>query len=223
MADEDCINPEFLSVLEEFTRIRDAYVALEAYHRMQEETLHVEQERSEKMQENLEKLSKTYVLRDKQYKSVVDELQKDNENLRKTVENLREQCDHLRLINTDRNGNDEQMGRLQDELEVLKAQILMQQEQHNEDVAVLKQKHSDEIQRYQMLLKNAKQGPASESKKRGPPENSSKSKNQSSYVRWLELNINKINISAKSNEETGRRNKRRKLFSENTENTIDIL
>ncbi|KOC68008.1 hypothetical protein WH47_12338 [Habropoda laboriosa] len=127
---------------------------------MQEETLHVEQERSEKMQENLEKLSKTYVLRDKQYKSVVDELQKDNENLRKTVENLREQCDHLRLINTDRNGNDEQMGRLQDELEVLKAQILMQQEQHNEDVAVLKQKHSDEIQRYQMLLKNAKQGPA---------------------------------------------------------------
>ncbi|CAK9826868.1 hypothetical protein ANTRET_LOCUS4639 [Anthophora retusa] len=222
MADEDCINPEFLSVLEEFARIRDTYVALEAYQKVQEETLNMEKERSEKMKDNLEKLLKTYVLLEKQYKSIVDELQTDNENLRKTVENLKEQCDHLRLINTDRNGNEEQTSRLQDELEILKAQILMQQEKHDEDVAVLKQKHSDEIQRYKLLLRNSKPGNKPEVKKK-EPKKSKKSKNEVSYFRWPKLDIDKINISAGNDGETGSRTKKRKLFSEKTETLVDIL
>ncbi|CAK9806329.1 hypothetical protein ANTPLA_LOCUS4840 [Anthophora plagiata] len=222
MAAEDCLNPEFLSVFEDFARIRDTYVALEAYREVQEETLSMEKERSEKMKDNLEKLSRTYVLLEKRYKSIVDELQTDNENLRKTVENLKEQCDHLRLIDTDRNGNEEQMSRLQDELEILKAQIVMQQEKHNEDVAVLKQKHSDEIQQYKLLLRNSKLGTTVESKKK-EPKKSKKSKNETSYFRWPELDIDKINISAENDMETGSRMKKRKLFSENTKTLVDIL
>ncbi|CAK9818825.1 hypothetical protein ANTQUA_LOCUS9932 [Anthophora quadrimaculata] len=222
MADEDCINPEYLSVLEEFARIRDTYVALEAYREVQEETLNMEKERSEKMKDNLEKLSRTYLLLEKRYKSIVDELQTDNENLRKTVENLKEQCDHLRLIDTDRNGNEEQTSRFQDELEVLKAQILMQQEKHDEDIAVLKQKHSDEIQKYKLLLRNSKLGTTLEFKKK-ESKKSKKSKNETSYFRWPELNIDKINISTGNDEETGSRTKKRKLFSEKPETLVDIL
>lgn len=36
----------------------------------------------------------------------------------------------------------------------------MQEEKHNEDIALLKQKHSDEIQRYKMLLQNTKKDTA---------------------------------------------------------------
>lgn len=45
---------------------------------------------------------------------------------------------------------------LQDEVECLKVQLLMQEKKHNEDIALLKQQHTDEIQRYKMLLQNAK-------------------------------------------------------------------
>lgn len=45
---------------------------------------------------------------------------------------------------------------LQDEVECLKVQLLMQEEKHNEDIALLKQQHTDEIQKYKMLLQNAK-------------------------------------------------------------------
>ena len=48
------------------------------------------------------------------------------------------------------------MCKLQDEMEVLKAQLLMQDEKHIEDVALLKKQHSDELQRYKVLLQNAK-------------------------------------------------------------------
>lgn len=48
------------------------------------------------------------------------------------------------------------MRELQDEVECLKVQLLMQEEKHNEDIALLKQQHTDEIQRYKMLLQNAK-------------------------------------------------------------------
>lgn len=37
----------------------------------------------------------------------------------------------------------------------------MQEEKHNENVALLKQQHFDELQRYRMLLQNGKQASTS--------------------------------------------------------------
>ncbi|XP_029033285.1 uncharacterized protein LOC114871488 [Osmia bicornis bicornis] len=218
---EEYVSYEFQGILEEFGRIRDAYVALKAYCKIQDETMTMEKERSERMRENLEKLSRTYLLLEKRCKSTIVALQTEKEGLLKTIEDLKEQCDHLRLINTDRNANDERTYQLQDEIEILKAQLSMQEEKHNEDIALLKQKHSDEIQRYKMLLQNTKQNTAR-------PKNLVKSKNNTSCFRWPELNIerHKSNLMDIENESTGsksQRNKKRKLFSEDRTATFDIV
>lgn len=76
---------------------------------MQEEAMSIEKARSERLQMNLEKLSTTYLLLENRYKSIVEKLQTERDDLRKTNEELKEQCDHLRLINAeDRGGNNNQ-------------------------------------------------------------------------------------------------------------------
>nr|XP_034184942.1 uncharacterized protein LOC117606516 isoform X2 [Osmia lignaria] len=218
---EEYVSYEFQGILEEFGRIRDAYVALKAYCKIQDETMTMEKERSERMRENLEKLSRTYLLLERRCKSTIVALQTEKEGLLKTIEDLKEQCDHLRLINSERNANDERTYQLQDEIEILKAQLSMQEEKHNEDIALLKQKHSDEIQRYKMLLQNTK-------KNTTRPKNLVKSKNNTSCFRWPELNIerHKSNLMDIKNESTGSKsqgNKKRKLFSEDRTATFDIV
>ncbi|XP_006610412.1 uncharacterized protein LOC102677146 [Apis dorsata] len=226
--EEEYLNSELRGILEQFVRIRDAYVAMETYCEVQEEALSIEKERNEKMKENLEKLSKTYLLLEKRYKTTVEKLQNEGNDLRKMIEELKKDCDDLRLINAERIANDEQMRGLQDEVECLKVQLLMQEEKHNEDIALLKQQHTDEIQRYKILLQNAKLAPTSnEPKKRGRPKNSGKNKKDTSYFRWPELNIEKINDTymgfekeiVNKNIET----KKRKLFHEDKDTTVDIV
>ncbi|XP_076757250.1 uncharacterized protein LOC143427205 [Xylocopa sonorina] len=158
MAQEEYVNSELCQILDEFTRIRDAYQLLQTYCDLQGERISAEEERSAAKQGALEKFSQSYLLLDKRYKSITEKLRAENNDLRKTVEELKEQCDRLRLINTDHNRNDDEICRLQDQIEVLTAQLLMQEEKHGEDLRILKQQHSDEVQRYKMLLQTAKQG-----------------------------------------------------------------
>ncbi|XP_012172960.2 protein Hook homolog 1 [Bombus terrestris] len=230
MEEQEYIGCELQGILEEFTRIRDAYLALKAYCEMQEEATSIEKARSERLQMNLEKLSTTYLLLENRYKSIVEKLQTERDDLRKTNEELKEQCDHLRLINAeDRGGNNNQICKLQDELEVLKAQLVMQEEKHNENVALLKQQHFDELQRYRMLLQNGKQASTSrESKKRERTKNLGKNRKKVSFFRWPELDIETINsvpLEARNDNEAGNRNcatKKRKLFHEDRDIIIDI-
>ncbi|XP_017756637.1 PREDICTED: uncharacterized protein LOC108548292 [Eufriesea mexicana] len=228
MEEEEYMSTELQRILEEFTRIKDAYLALKVYSETQEEALSIEKHRSEKLRENLEKLSNTFFLLEKRYKSNVEKLQAENGNFRKMIEELGEQCEHLRLVNADRNGSDfDAVCRLQDEVEILKSQLAMQEEKQNEDIAVLKQQHADEIQRYKMLLQNAKQGSiSSKPAKRGRPKNSEKRKKNTSYFRWPELDITRANVTPMENEvETGNgdsRAKKRKLFHEDREIVVDI-
>ncbi|XP_071873804.1 uncharacterized protein [Bombus fervidus] len=236
MEEQEYINCELQGMLEEFTRIRDAYLALKSYCEMQEEAMSIEKARSERLQMNLEKLSTTYLLLENRYKSIVEKLQTERDDLRKTNEELKEQCDHLRLINAeDRGGNNDQIRKLQDELEVLKAQLAMQEEKHNENIALLKQQHFDELQRYKMLLQNknvaaeGKQASTSrESKKRERPKNLGKNRKKVSFFRWPELDIETINnvpLEARNDNEAGNRNratKKRKLFHEDRDIIIDI-
>ncbi|XP_033196658.1 uncharacterized protein LOC117160196 [Bombus vancouverensis nearcticus] len=230
MEEQEYISCELQGILEEFARIRDAYLALKAYCEMQEEAMSIEKARSERLQMNLEKLSTTYLLLENRYKSIVEKLQTERDDLRKTNEELKEQCDHLRLINAeDRGGNNNQICKLQDELEVLKAQLVIQEEKHNENVALLKQQHFDELQRYKMLLQNGKQASTSrESKKRKRPKNLGKNKNKVSFFRWPELDIETINsvpLEARNDNEAANRNcatKKRKLFYEDRDTIIDI-
>ncbi|XP_076397031.1 uncharacterized protein LOC100883247 isoform X2 [Megachile rotundata] len=199
-----------------------AYVGLKAYCQIQEETVTMEKERSQRMTQNLEKLSKTYLLLEKRYKTTVVGLQSEKDGLLKTIEELKEQCDHLRLINADCNAND-QTYRLQEEVEVLRSQLSMQEDKYQEDIALLKQKHSDELQRYKMLLQNAKKDTSNEPKKRTVSSNPNKNKQNTSF-RWPKLNVERINTpmeATSGNKPDG--NKKRKLFSEDSEATFDLV
>ncbi|XP_043515685.1 uncharacterized protein LOC122531660 isoform X1 [Frieseomelitta varia] len=227
MVEEECINSELRGILEEFTRIRNAYVALKAYCEIREEAASMEKEQVGKMRENLEKLSATYLLLEKRYKSTVEKLQTEMNELRKVNEELKEQCDHLRLVNVDRGGNADQMCKLQDEMEALKAQLLMQEEKHTEDVALLKKQHSDELQRYKVLLQNAKLASTScETKKGARAKNLGNNKRKVSFFRWPELSVERVNgTSLENEEETVDKNcgkKKRKLFYEDKDTLIDI-
>lgn len=64
------------------------------------------------------------------------------------------------VLSVNNNINYNTVRKLQDEIEVLKAQLLLQEEKHREDVAILKQQHSDEIIRHKVLLQSAKQDAA---------------------------------------------------------------
>ncbi|PBC26984.1 hypothetical protein APICC_08533 [Apis cerana cerana] len=220
--EEEYLNSELCGILEQF-----AYVAMETYCEVQQEALSIEKERYEKMEENLEKLSKTYLFLEKKYKTTVEKLQNEGNDLRKIIEELKKDCDDLRLINAEHIANDQQMRGLQDEVECLKVQLLMQEEKHNEDIALLKQQHTDEIQRYKMLLQNAKLTHTSNeaNKKRGRPKNSRKNKRDTSYFRWPELNIEKINDTDFEKEIVNKNigTKKRKLFHEDKDTMVDIV
>ncbi|XP_076302396.1 uncharacterized protein LOC143220672 [Lasioglossum baleicum] len=227
MEEEEYMSTDLRRNLEEFTRIRDAYLALKVYCETQEEALSIEKKHSEKLRENLEKLSNAFLLLEKRYNSNVERLQAENGNFRKMIEELREQCDHLRLVNVDRNGSEEQIFKLQDELEVLKSQLAIQEEKQNEDIAVLKQQHADEIQRYKVLLQNAKQGSIyNKAAKRGRLKNSERSNMYTSCFRWPKLDVEKTNVTPMEDEvETGNGNsgvKKRKLFHEDRAIVVDI-
>ncbi|XP_026674498.1 uncharacterized protein LOC108631180 [Ceratina calcarata] len=150
MAAEEYLSSELQRLLEGFTKIQDVHLALQTYCELQDERMSMEQERSEKLKVNLEKIYEAYLLLQTRYKSSIEEFDKERNELRGTIEELREQCEHLRSINIleDHNG----VSRLQDEVEVLKIRLEMQDHQHREDIALLKQQHSDEIKRYKMLL-----------------------------------------------------------------------
>ncbi|XP_076637083.1 uncharacterized protein LOC143349608 isoform X1 [Colletes latitarsis] len=199
---------------------------MKAYCETQGQVLSIEYERSQRLKENLEKLMETYQFLTNRYKVDVEKWQKEKETLCKTVEDLKEQCDHLRLIATDRNSSDQQTLRMQDEIEVLKANLLLQEEKHNEDVALLKQQHSDEIQRYKMLL-NSKAA-ALQNKKKEQPNTAKKTKeNMPPFFRWPVLDIEKVNATPMDIEEAignfGKGNKKRKLFHEKSDTPINIV
>ncbi|CAL7942054.1 unnamed protein product [Xylocopa violacea] len=227
MAEQDLVNNELRQILDEFTRFRDAYLALQTYSELQEERISAEKERSTKMEEAIEKLSQTYLLLERRHKLTTEKLQAENGDLRKTVEELKEQCDHLRLISTDHNRNDDEICRLQDQIEVLTAQLLMQEEKYGEDVKVLKQQHSDELQRYKMLLQNAKQASTTgEPKKRGRAK--TLEKNGVQCFRWPKLDIQRADDDSQANDEAignacPTRIKKRKLFYEDRETMVDIV
>ncbi|XP_076684604.1 uncharacterized protein LOC143377335 [Andrena cerasifolii] len=226
MTDAEYVGPQFQGIIQEFTRIRDAYVALKAYSDAQDDTLTMENERSERMKENLEKLSRAYLLLEQRYKSTLAETQNDKANLQETIEQLKEECNHLRLINTDRNGNDDQINRLQDEIEVQAIQLQLQKEKYDKTVTTLKQQHSDEIQKYKMLLRNAKQEAASKpNKKKGRPPSASQNKKHTSLFRWPELDVEIVGSAPTDNDETENRNdgnKKRKLFHEDRDAVVNI-
>ncbi|XP_043262095.1 uncharacterized protein LOC122402954 [Colletes gigas] len=226
MDDEEITRPELQGIFDEFKRIRDAYVAMKAYCVTQGQVLSLEYERTQRMKENLEKLMEAYQFLTNRYKVDVEKLQKENETLCKTIEGLKEQCDYLRLIATDRNSSDQQTFQMQDEIEVLKANLLLQEEKHNEDVALLRQKHSDEIQRYKMLLNS--RVATHQNKKREQPKTAKKTKeNVPPFFRWPVLDIEKVNATPMDIEEAigdfGKGNKKRKLFSENSDTPINIV
>ncbi|XP_015437261.1 PREDICTED: uncharacterized protein LOC107192499 [Dufourea novaeangliae] len=231
MNDKERLNSDLQGMLDEFTRVRDSHVGLKAYCDAQEVTLQTEKERSERMKEILENLSKAYMLLEKRYKITVDELSAEKEGLCKTIESLKDQCDHLRLIATDRNGDDDQVSRLQDEVEVLKTQLVLQEEKFNEDKAHLKRQHSDEVQRYKVLLQAMKLDTASVSgggtKKRGRPKGATKNQSNPSFFRWPELHIERVSSAPMDAEDKpndgNEKNKKRKLFHEDTDGTFNIV
>ncbi|XP_076653043.1 uncharacterized protein LOC143359179 [Halictus rubicundus] len=228
MNDNESLSLELQAIIDEFSRIRDAYVALKAYCDVQEETLATEKLHSNRMKENFEKLSKTYSLLRKRYHSMIEESKEEKESFQRTIENLKEQCDHLRLVAIDCNDDNEQVSKLENELAILKTELLIQTAKHNEDVAILKQKHSDELQKYKVLLQNTKlKAASSETKKKTKPKKPAQEKENINYFRWPELTIEKITSAPINADEDATTisnvNKKRRLFCEDNDDAVSIV
>nr|XP_031827732.1 uncharacterized protein LOC116424864 [Nomia melanderi] len=227
MNDKEQLSFGLRGILEEFSRIRDTYVALKAYCEAHQETLTMEKERSERIRNNLEMLSRTYSLLEERYKIMAEKWKMEKEELHRTIGDLRQQCDHLRLVVTDHNGVDQEVCRLKDEIDILKTKLMLQEEKHTGEVAILKQQHSNEIHKYKVLLQNAKLTAASnENKKRGRQKNPGKNKKNTSLFRWPELDVERISTPTEVQGEiiTGAEgSKKRKLYREEIGVAINIV
>nr|XP_033327479.1 uncharacterized protein LOC117221027 [Megalopta genalis] len=230
MEDKGCLSSELESIIDEFSRIRDAYVSLKAYSDVQGESLMMERQSLNKMKENFEKLSQSYALLEKRYKSMMDEFNTEKQNMQGTIQELREQCDHLRLVVIDRNGDDGQVCNLENEITALKAELVAQAAKHKEEIAILKQAHSDELLRYHVLLQNAKLEAASDENKkqkrqRKPGNNEKENVNG---FRWPELSIERIStapriVDVKEVHFENVGTKKRRLYRENDEDAVSLV
>lgn len=139
-------------VLDNFTQLRNAYLALKAFSKIQDELLQYEKAKSSKMEAEMKKLTMTYSSLEEQRKKTIDELCKEKEALKTALVESQQECDHFRFVYVDRSIENEQIRRLQDELEVVKANLALQEEKHQEEISKLKKNHSEELEKYKIML-----------------------------------------------------------------------
>ncbi|XP_076300696.1 uncharacterized protein LOC143218929 [Lasioglossum baleicum] len=226
MNDTEPLSQELQTLVDEFARIRDAYIVLKAYCNVQEEIWATEKLHSSRMKENFEKLSETYSLLGKRYTSMIEESKQEKESLQKTIEHLKEECDHLRLLSVGVNGDNGQVSKLENEVALLKTELIVQTAKHNEDIAILKQKHSDELRKYRMFQNSKLNAASSGVKKKAKPRNPAE-ENDMNFFRWPELTIEKISSAPINAEEdtttVNNVNKKRKLFCNDNDDAVSIF
>ncbi|XP_078041690.1 uncharacterized protein LOC144472456 [Augochlora pura] len=228
MDDKGCLSSELETIIDEFSRIRDAYLGLKAFCDVQGEVLMMEKRSSSKLTEKFEKLSESYTLLDKRCALMTVKFNTEKQGLLKTIEELKEQCDHLRLVAMNHNGDDGQVNNLENDIAALKAELVLQTTKHTEEIAVLKQAHSDELLRYHMLLQNAKLAAASDVNKQQKRQKKSLKIQSTGGFRWPELTIEKISAAPKIAEVEKEpleevASKKRKLYRESDEDAISLL
>ncbi|KAI4499944.1 hypothetical protein M0802_004814 [Mischocyttarus mexicanus] len=151
------LRPDLQALLDNFTQLKNVYLSLKTFSNIQDELLQYEKAKSSKMEEEMKKMTKTFTSLEEQRKKSIDEVRNENEELKKTLFESQQECNHLRLIYVDRNFEDEHICRLQDELEVLKSNLALQEERHKEEIFQLERKYVDELQKYKTLLESRQQ------------------------------------------------------------------
>ncbi|KAI4482084.1 hypothetical protein M0804_009103 [Polistes exclamans] len=145
------LRPDLQALLDNFTQLKNVYLSLKTFSNIQDELLQYEKSKSSKMEEEMKKMTKTFTLLEEQRKKSIEEVRKENEELKKALFESREECNHLRFIYVDRNVEDEQIiyriskgvylvCKLQDELELLKSNLALQEERHKEEIFQLERK-----------------------------------------------------------------------------------
>ncbi|XP_043502314.1 golgin subfamily A member 6-like protein 7 [Polistes fuscatus] len=235
------LRPDLQSLLDNFTQLKNVYLSLKTFSNIQDELLQYEKVKSFKMEEEMKKMTKTFTLLEEQRKKSIEEVRKENEELKKALFESREECNHLRFIYVDRNVEDEQICKLQDELEVLKSNLALQEERHKEEIFQLERKYVEEIQKYKTLLESRQQH---QNKKARHPAMDDTSSQQSTLIkikkikkkdkpsfRWPGLNVSKAskiitndfenedNMDKYTLEKTTRK---KKLYCEDKEAIVDI-
>ncbi|KAG7207875.1 hypothetical protein KM043_009472 [Ampulex compressa] len=237
MAYVEHLRPDLRAILEEFATLRDAYVALKTYSVSLEELVKIEKHHSAQEKKNAKKMTKTFRETEQQHMSAMNEMRREKDELRKTVEELQQQCDHLRIINTERDIDNEQIYKLQDEVEVLQAQLALEQQNHVEELEAEKKRHYDELQRFKKrqavlqeagtissTFQSAKKIYAANTDAHPALKSEQKTKRKyQSQFRWPDLEVQKIGPTS-ANEEGKKEpeKKRKKLFHENSETMFDI-
>ncbi|XP_035738337.1 GRB10-interacting GYF protein 2-like [Vespa mandarinia] len=233
------LRPDLQALLDNFTHLKNVYLALKTFCNIQDELLQYEKAKSSKMEEEIKKITKTFSSLEEQRKKSIEEIRKEKEELKTALLESRQECNHLRLVYIDRNIEDEQICRLQDELEVLKAELALQEERHKEEIFKLEKQFIEELQKYKTLLESKQQNQRKKAKHPAIDNMSNqlsanvKTKNtkKKPFFRWSGLNVSKMpKVIATDmeneddiDEDTSTITKRKKkLYYEDKEAIIDI-
>ncbi|KAK2584247.1 hypothetical protein KPH14_006658 [Odynerus spinipes] len=146
------LRPDLQSLLDSFTQLKNVYFALKSFSKIQNEVLQYEKAKSSKMEAEMKKMTITFSSLEEQRRKIIDDLRKEVESLKTALLESRQECDHLRLVYVDRNIEDEQICRLQDELEVVKAKLALEEEKHQEEISKRERQYSEELQKYKIML-----------------------------------------------------------------------
>ncbi|XP_043664624.1 GRB10-interacting GYF protein 2-like isoform X1 [Vespula pensylvanica] len=235
------LRPDLQALLDNFTNLKNVYLALKTFCNIQDELLQYEKAKSSKMEEEMKKMTKTFSSLEEQRKKSIEEIRKEKEELKTALLESRQECNHLRLVYVDRNIEDEQICRLQDELEVLKAELILQEERHKEEIVKLERQYIEELQKYKTLLESRQQyqskkqkHPAIDNMSNQPSaiiKTKNRKKKEKPSFRWPGLNISKmpkiivtdIENEDDIDEDTSATTKRKKrLYYEDKDAIIDI-
>ncbi|KAL2715869.1 protein Hook 1-like [Vespula squamosa] len=210
------LRPDLQALLDNFTHLKNVYLALKTFCNIQDELLQYEKAKSSKMEEEMKKMTKTFSSLEEQRKKSIEEIRKEKEELQTALLESRQECNHLRLVYVDRNIEDEQICRLQDELEVLKAELALQEEKHKEEIFKLERQYIEELQKYKTLLESRQEY----------------QKFDSNFIsRWPGLNVSKMpkvlatdieNEDDVDEDMSATTKRKKKLYYEDKEAIIDI-
>ncbi|XP_050458244.1 uncharacterized protein LOC126855017 [Cataglyphis hispanica] len=149
MAYKQILRSDLQDLLDKYREIRDKYTALHIFSEMQQRSLKCEREKLQQIKNKFKNLLRWLMKREERYKTSLDRLEKENEQLRCVLAATQRERERDELLNNDK------VSKLQDEIDVLRVQLVQFEDKHKQQLMSQDKRYEDEILKYKRLLDSA--------------------------------------------------------------------
>nr|XP_012227746.1 PREDICTED: sodium channel and clathrin linker 1-like isoform X2 [Linepithema humile] len=207
MAYSPILRSDLQDLLDKYVEMRDKISALHLFSAQQQISLEFERKQSEKIKNKLQNVV-CYLMEHKdQHKVSLNNLEKENNELKCTLADVKRERDRAEL------SNNVKVSTLQNEVDFLRLRVTQLEDKHREQ----ERHHKDEISKYKHLLEN-EQNVKKRNKSKITENHPAFINEESTTRKW---SVKKKSVPEEWSSEIV--HKKRRLFQEDKEATIDII